>query len=97
MKWEASTFWAMCSADPEIETGPMLLRKNMKRFLALAITLLLLAPGFTHADEAIRVLILGTDRLGYRTVSETEEKTSQNPDGEQKPARSNRWQKIDDP
>jgi LCP family protein required for cell wall assembly len=45
----------------------------MKRLLALVFTLLLLVPGYARGDGIIRVLIMGTDRLGYQTISETEE------------------------
>ena len=45
----------------------------MKRLLAPALALLLLTPSFTRADGVMRVLIMGTDRLGYRKVSEIED------------------------
>ena len=73
MVWLASPFWATCSAEPVKETTPMRMRMLLQRLLVLVLAFLLMAPGCARAVGVVRVLIMGTDRLGYRKVSDTEE------------------------
>ena len=47
----------------------------MKRFLAAVLLILLMVPGLSKAENAqpMRILLLGTDRLGYYVVSDKED------------------------